>query len=172
MGATDDGGEGGLYNSPGALLVGRRSDAAYKVARGTCHPSLASHTDIADRHISLVSWSMVGGLEVGLALRLRRLALWLVLWPGPHPPPEIYRGVPKLALRPMGGCRRMALSVRAGFAITVPVAELWRCRFRNHSIRFFGAIVLPIVCCLDQVGRADPGSDPRSAMRQTEAVGP
>jgi hypothetical protein len=73
MGTTDDGGSGGLHNSLGALLVGRRSDAANTVARGTRHPSLASHTDISDRHITVFSWSMVGGLEVGLALRLRRL---------------------------------------------------------------------------------------------------
>ena len=31
----------------GALLVGRRSDAANMVARGTRHPSWASHTDIS-----------------------------------------------------------------------------------------------------------------------------
>jgi hypothetical protein len=73
MGTTDDGGEGGLHNSFGALLVGRRSDAGDTVARGTCHPSLASHTDISDRHITVVSRSMVGGLEVDLVLRLRRL---------------------------------------------------------------------------------------------------
>jgi hypothetical protein len=73
MGTNDDGGNGGLHNSLGALLVGRRSDAANTVARGTRHPSLASHTDISDCHITVVSWSMVGGLEVGLALRLRRL---------------------------------------------------------------------------------------------------
>jgi hypothetical protein len=73
MGTNDDGGNGGLHNSLGALLVARRSDAANTVARGTRHPSLASHTDISDRHITVVSWSMVGGLEVGLALRLRRL---------------------------------------------------------------------------------------------------
>jgi len=73
MGTNGDGGNGGLHNSLGALLVGRRSDAADTVARGTRHPSLASHTDISDRHITVVSWSMVGGLEVGLALMLRRL---------------------------------------------------------------------------------------------------
>jgi hypothetical protein len=73
MGTTNDGGEGGLRNSIGALLVGRRADAADPVARGTCQPSLASHTDISDRHITLVSRSMVGGLEVDLALRFRRL---------------------------------------------------------------------------------------------------
>jgi hypothetical protein len=69
MGTTDDGGNGGLHNSLGALLVGRRSDAADTVARGTRHPSLASHTDVSDRHLTVVSWSMVGGLEIGLALR-------------------------------------------------------------------------------------------------------
>jgi hypothetical protein len=73
VGTTDDGGSGGLHNSLGALLVGRRSDAADTVARGTRHPSLAFHTDISDRHITVVSWSMVGGLEIGLALKLRRL---------------------------------------------------------------------------------------------------
>jgi hypothetical protein len=73
IGTTDDGGEGGLHNSFGALLAGRRSDAADTVARGTCQPSLASHTDISDRHIPHVSRSMVGGLEVDLVLRLRRL---------------------------------------------------------------------------------------------------
>ena len=48
-------------------------NAANTVARGTRYPSLASHTDIPDRHITVVSWSMVGGLEIGLALKLRRL---------------------------------------------------------------------------------------------------
>jgi hypothetical protein len=47
MGTNDDGGNGGLHNSLGALLVGRRSDAANTVARGTRHLSLASHTDIS-----------------------------------------------------------------------------------------------------------------------------
>jgi len=60
--------DGGLHNSAGALLVGRRSDAADTVARGTCRAPLASHTDIFDRHITLVPWSMVGGLAVDLAL--------------------------------------------------------------------------------------------------------
>jgi Sulfate permease family len=74
LGFTDGGlalgteGDGGLHNSAGALLVGRRSDAADTVARGTCRAPLASHTDIFDRHITLVPWSMVGGLAVDLAL--------------------------------------------------------------------------------------------------------
>jgi hypothetical protein len=73
--------EAGLHNSLRALLVGLQSDAADTVARGTRQPSLASHTDISDRHITLVSRAMVGRLEVDLVLRLRRLVLWLVLWP-------------------------------------------------------------------------------------------
>jgi hypothetical protein len=60
--------DGGLHNSVGALLVGRRSDAADPVARGTCRAPLACHTDIFDRHITLVPWSVVGGLVVDLAL--------------------------------------------------------------------------------------------------------
>jgi hypothetical protein len=80
LGTTDDGGEDGLHNCFGALLAGRRSVAAD--ARGTWQPSLVSHTDISDRHIPFVSRSMVGGLEVDLVLRLRRLRSVAGLGPG------------------------------------------------------------------------------------------
>jgi len=90
IGTTDDGGNGRLHHSFGALLVGRRSDAADTVARGACHASLASHTDLSDRHITFVSRSMVGGLEIDLVLRLRRLrsAAGLVAGRKRHPQAE------------------------------------------------------------------------------------